>query len=274
MEKILGLKRGKFSTEEEKVIRDNIAAGYSFDAIAKVLRRTPKTIKKYCVKHHLVHKGMEEDVYEDTLLLEKLEERPYWQEVKKQFAEVDLNYFAQTWIRMMKQFREDILYSEEMQVKQWITLDLMGNKVMKDRRATEEQISRLSELLEREYGIPIEDRDIEVIARLESEISLLRNSQSSYTTEHSKILDRIEKIQKDLKAARADRVKKIEDSKSSWSGFLKSLEEEDNRKRIGEELEINKIGKDSAIKRLSAYHKYDNGEIDQPLLTPENAKDD
>ena len=53
---------------------------------------------------------MSEELYDDTLLRAKLEERPYWDEVKRQFSDQELRYFAVTWVRMMKQFREDILY--------------------------------------------------------------------------------------------------------------------------------------------------------------------
>lgn len=265
-------KRGKLSLEEEKFIRDNISK-ISIADIAIALSRTEETVEKYCTNNNLVYRGMTEEVYDDTLLRSKLESKPYWEEVKKQFTDEELEYFAITWIKMMKQFREDILYSEELQVKQWITLEIMANKVMRDRKYTQEQIQRLEELLDMEYNLPEEARDVQTIAQLEQEMSMIRNAQGSYTTEHSKILDRIERVQRDLKAARADRVKKIEDSKTSFSGFLKALDDEALRQRLGEEIELNKLAKEAAAKRLSKFHKYEDGQIDQPYLTSDTVED-
>ncbi len=269
----MALKRGKLSNEEMEFIRANIER-LSIHDIAIQINRSDATVQKFANAENLTYTGMSEEIYDDTLLRAKLEEKPYWEEVSRQFSESELEYFAITWIRMMKQFREDILYSEELQVKQWITLEIMGNKVMRDRKDAQQQIERLTRLLDQEYSLPEDVRDATTIAHLETELSMVRNAQGSYTTEHSKILDRIEKIQKDLKAARADRVKKIEDSKSSWAGFLRSLEDEDTRQKVGEDIEILKMAKEGAIKRLSEYHTYEDGQVDQPFLTPDTVKDD
>jgi len=266
-------KRGKLSTKEENFIRDN-AGKISMAEIAVAINRTEETVEKYCTENNLTYQGMSEEVFDETLLRAKLEERPYWAEVQKQFSEEELEYFAVTWCRIMKQFREDILYSEELSAKQWITLEIMGNKVMRDRKSTTEQIDRLEEMLRPLYEVPEEARDVMTISQLEQELSMLRNSQGSYTSEHSKILDRIERIQKDLKAARADRVKKIEDSKTSFTGFLRALEDEGLRQKVGEDLEINRIAKDQAIEKLSKYHVYEDGQVDQPFLTPETLIND
>ena len=266
-------KRGKLSTEEENQIKQSVSAGLKLEDIALNLNRTLDTIERYCKRKKLTYREMSEEVYDNTILKSKLEERAYWPQVQQQFSEEELEYFVETWIEMIKQFREDILYAEELQLKQWITLEIMGNKVMRDRLGAHNQIQRVQDLLDAEYELDEALRDVDTIANLEQEVAMLRNTQGSYTTEHAKILDKIEKIQRDLKAARADRVRKVEDSKSSFAGFLKALEDESLRKTIGEDIEINKIAKDKAIERLSEYHTYENGEVDQPFLNVDTLKD-
>lgn len=266
-------KRGKLSNEEMEFIRTNIDR-LDIHNIAVQLNRTDVVVEKYCNDNNLTYKGMSEEHFDDTILRAKLEEKPYWIEVKKQFSDSELEYFAITWIRMMKQFREDILYSEEMQVKQWITLEIMGNKVMVDRKDSQVQIDRLTAILDAEYDVAEETRDAVTIAALETELSMIRNAQGSYTSEHAKILDRIERIQKDLKAARADRVKKVADSMSTFGGFISSLEDERIRMKVGEDIEIGRMAKNKAIERLSEYHIYEDGQVDQPFLTPETARDE
>ncbi len=266
-------KRGKLSNEEMKFITTNIGR-LGVHNIAVQINRTDQVVEKYCTENNLTYKGMSEERFDDTVLRAKLEDKPYWAEVKKQFSDIELEYFAITWIRMMKQFREDILYSEELQVKQWITCELMGNKVLRDRKDAQVQIDRLTVLVDAEYEAPEETRDAAVIAQLETELSMVRNAQGSYTTEHSKILDRIEKIQKDLKAARADRVKKVEDSKSTFTGFIRSLEDEGIRQRVGEDMEIGRMAKNEAVRNLSMYHTYEDSQVDQPFLSCETARDE
>ena len=266
-------KRGALSTEEMEYIKANVHKE-SLEDIATAINRTVKPVARFCADNNLTVAGMSEEVYDETLLMARLKSQPYWEEVTKQFSDGDLEYFSVTWVKMMKQFRDDILYSEEMQVKQWITLEIMANKVMQDRKSAQEQVIRLEELLAREYSISEEHRDIETIVRLETELSMVRNAQASFTTEYTKILDKIERTQKDLRAVRADRVKKIEDSKSNWSGLLKALEDVEVRKRMGEDLEVNRIAKDKAIERLSKYHTYGDGTVDRPFLSADTIDDE
>lgn len=266
-------KRGKLSTEEETFIRDH-ANSLSLQEISIRLNRTEDTIKDFCIRNRLTYSGMTEERYDDTILLQKLVSRPYWAEVRTQFTADELQYFAVTWIRIMKQFREDILYTEELQVKQWITLEITSNRVMRQRKVAVEQIDRLQAELDQQYLLPVEERNHERITGLEMELGLQRNSLSSFTVEHSKVLDRIKDIQRDLKAARADRVKKIEDSKSSWTGILKALEEEEIRDRLGTDVAIMHLAKKQAESDFARYHTYEDNQVDQPLLTPETAKDE
>ena len=55
---------------------------------------------------------------------------------------------------------------------------------------------------------------------------------------------------------------------------MKALEDEAERERQGRDIEIMKLAKDKAKDRLGEWHVYQNGEADQPLLTPENVRTD
>lgn len=266
-------KRGKFSTEEEEFIRSN-ADSLSIRQIALQLNRTEGTIEAYCNKHRLTYKGMSEERFDDTVLRQKLIERPYWQSVQDQFSQEELEYFCVTWIRIVKQFREDILYTEELQVKQWITLEILSNRVMKERRRAIEQIERMQTMVDVEYAVDEDQRNNERIAALETELSMIRNSLSTYTSEHAKILDKIKDIQREMKAARADRIKKVEDSKSSWAGFIRALDDEEVRKSVGDDIGIMRLAKEKAKEEFSKYHTYEDGQIDRPLLTTETNKEE
>lgn len=256
-------KRGKLSTEEEEFIVAN-SDKMPTSQIALQLNRTEETIKKFLDSKSITFKSISEDSFDDVILSKDLQGRPYWNELTEQFTKNELDYFVVTWVNVVKQFKQDILYTEELQIKQWITLEILGNRVMRERKKSIEQVDRLQNMLDSEYGKEMELRNDERMLDLETELSHVRNSLSSYTTEHAKILDKIKNIQTDLKANRADRIKKIEDSKSSFAGFLRSLEDKDIRERIGEEMEIMRLAKDKAKEILRMPIEYEDDIVDIP----------
>ena len=90
--------------------------------------------------------------------------------------------------------------------------------------------------LGKEYEKPENERDIPKLANLETQLSFARNSIANYTNEYTKLLNEQQKISKDLKATREQRIKRIEDGKSSWVGLIRMLEDEQLREK--EEMAI------------------------------------
>jgi len=272
-------KRGKLSLEDEAYIREN-APKVLLNQVADALDRTEETILKYCKKNNIPCFGMSKQDAEEVGLLQVLHSRPYWNEVKKQFDDIEIDYFATSWIHLYKQFNKDgLLYSEELQLKQMITQEIMGNRILRDRKKAIEQEERLQEMLDDLYGDQIDLASLDPeqrgeVSRLESDLNMIRSSMSTFTKEHSQIQNNIKDIQKDLKAARSDRIKRVEDSKTSFSGLLKYLEDEHNRTEMGINIELMKMAKDKKKVEMSQLHKFEDGFYDQPLLTPETLIED
>ena len=107
------------------------------------------------------------------------------------------------------------------------------------------------------------------LTNLETQLSYARNSIASYTNEFTKLLSEQQKIGKDLKATREQRIKRIEDGKSSWAGLIRMLEDETIREKQGREMEILALATDKFLDAMSEYHEYQDGEVDKPFLTPE-----
>ena len=80
---------------------------------------------------------------------------------------------------------------------------------------------------------------------------------------------------KDLKATREQRIKRLEDSKQTFIGWVRNLmSNPDVRRQIGTDMEKMRLAMDAEKNRLSEYHKYEDGNLDQPFLTPDTVKDD
>jgi hypothetical protein len=212
-----------------------------------------------------------DDKSENDILKRKLRSKTFWTEVMRQFDDEtgELQYFEDTWVGLIKQFREDVLPAEELQIKQFITIDILINRSMKERKRHISETEKLQKLVDKEYEKPEDQRDIPKLANLETQLSFARNSIASYTNEYTKLLNEQQKISKDLKATREQRIKRIEDGKSSWVGLIRMLEDEDIREKEGREMEILALATEKAKRTLYGYHQYSDHSVDCPILNEE-----
>ena len=266
-------KRGQLSLDEEKYIRDNIEQ-QSIEDIAAHLNRNIEPIKKYIENEALLEpKGVQQ---ENEILRLKLRSKSFWTEITRQFDKDsgELDYFEATWINLIKQFREDVLPAEELQIKQFITIDILINRSMKERKRHITETEKLQVAVDKEYEKPEDQRDIPKLANLETQLSFARNSIASYTNEYTKLLAEQQKISKDLKATREQRIKRIEDGKSSWTGLIRMLEDEEIREKEGRQLEILKMATEKFKHSLYDLHSYQDGQLDRPILNAESVLND
>jgi hypothetical protein len=262
-------KRGQLSNDEMEFIRDNVGS-MTIEDIATSLNRNTKPIEKYIIQNNLSF-DKEQNKTDESLRL-KLHAKSFWSEIEKQFDKEtgELKYFEDTWIGLIKQFREDVLPAEELQIKQFITIDILINRSMKERKRHISETERLQQQVDLEYKLPEEDRDVPRLANLETQLNFARNSIASYTNEYTKLLSEQQKISKDLKATREQRIKRIEDGKSSWVGLIRMLEDELIREKEGKEMQIMAMAASRAKEKLFENHQYEDGKVDQPILTPES----
>jgi hypothetical protein len=265
-------KRGQLSLEEEKFIRDHFDK-LSVEQISEALNRNPPPIKRYIEESRLTVPTEEKN--DNAFLKQKLHTKTFWTEVQRQFDEEsgELAYFEDTWVGLIKQFREDVLPAEELQIKQFITIDILINRSMKERKRHISETDKLQRLVDKEYDKSEDQRDAARLLNLETQLSFARNSIANYTNEYTKLLNEQQKISKDLKATREQRIKRIEDGKSSWTGLIRMLEDEVIREREGREMEILALATDKAKKNLQEYHSYEDRTLDRPFLTPDSVED-
>ena len=141
---------------------------------------------------------------------------------------------------------------------------------MKDRKRHIADTEKLQKEVDTEYSLPEDQRDVARLTNLETQLSFARNSISSYTNEYTKLLNEQQKISKDLKATREQRIKRIEDGKSSWVGLIRMLEDEEIREKEGRQMEILNMATEKSREKLAEYHTYADDIVDKPFLTPDD----
>lgn len=270
-----GRKRGKLSTEEEKFI---MASKDSLDVeqIAKHLNRTIEPILRYMAENASTMRNKEDGaghLSNDAELRKKLKDRPYWSEVKQQFSSDELEYFVRSWIEFMKQFQENTLYSEELEVKNWITFEIIMNRSNKERKKAIDAIEEMTKFVVEEYKKPIEERS-QKLEFYEQQLNFHKSTLASYTMELTKLQTQIKDIKKDLKAARSDRVRKFEEGKQTFPGLIRMLDDETLNEREGWNAAILSKAADKAKAEHAKMHQFLDDKFAQPFLNHETVLGD
>lgn len=237
----------------------------SIEEIAERINRTPDPVRRFIDKENLKAR----DLSDAEHLLMELRGRYYYKELSKQFAEAELIYFEHQWTDYFSQFAEDVTHTEEMQILETIRTEVLINRGMQDRKEVMDRIGSLQQLIDDEMQKPKQDRDNNALAAFHTQMGAAVASKSAYINEHEKLLTKKERLLKDLKGTREQRKRNAEDAKTNFSAWLRQLDDEDVRKREGYDMEVQRIASEKALERLSEYHTYEDGGIDQPILNNE-----
>ena len=266
------MKKGRFSKEEIVFIKKSFEH-ISYKEIGEQLDRDPESVEKF-IKEKL---GKNVSSTEERAVQAEydLKTRLYWKDLKDQFSKDELEMILFHWGRMIGQFRDDVLPTEELQVLDTIKLEILMNRALKEQQKSMKSIEDLEDWVVREKQLSIEDRDMDRIFNLERQVAVLRASQESLNKDYKDLQQKKGMMLRDLKATREQRIKKLEDSKQTFVGWIKKLAEDPVYSReIGIDLEKMRMAYQQEEARLSEYHQYEDGGIDQPFLTPETTKDD
>ena len=244
------MKKGRISKEEEAIIEKSIGT-MSYEEIAEKLDRDPESVEKFIKRKFKVGASKEEKAAFE------LDQRPYWIEVKQQFTEDELKLFRYHWARIISQFRDDVIPTEELQVVDLIKLELLMNRSLKQNKDNIEQISSLEGLIQAERARDPDQQDVDMVFNMERQAASLKASQESLNKDYREL-----------------QTKRLEDSKQSLVGWIAYLMgNPDVTSQYGIEMEKMRLAMTQEKERLGAYHKYTDGQVDQPFLNSDTIKD-
>ena len=200
----------------------------------------------------------------------ELKAKPYFRELKHQFTDDELEMFEFHFKKMWSQFKDDVFHTEEMQIIDTIKLEILMNRILKSQQDNQVEISEYERFVQQEKAVDKDQRDMDHIMQLERQIAVLRASQETLSKDYKDLQARKATMLKDLKGTREQRIKAIEDSKQTFASLVKQIAtDSDFRTRIGLDMEKMRLAAEKEKERLSEYHEYEDGTVDQPFLTPE-----
>ena len=264
------MKKGRFSKTEISFITDNHDS-LNYEEMAQKLNRDADSVKNF------IKNKLGESLEDKTRIqaLYDLKNRPYWIDLQDQFNEHELDMLLYHWGRIIGQFRDDVLPTEELQVLDAIKLEVLMNRALKNQQTNMYDVNRYEELITEEKQKPPEFQDRDYVFNLERQIAVARAAQEALGRDYKDLQVKKSGMLKDLKATREQRVKRLEDSKQTFVSWVQNLmTNPDVRKEIGVEMEKMRLSVNKERKRLSEWHQYEDKLVDQPFLTPDSVKDD
>jgi hypothetical protein len=261
------MRKGRISKEEERFISRN-AESMTVEDIAKALDRDTDSVEQF-MKRKLKH-GL--SLEEEAAF--SLEDRPYWIELQSQFTSDELELFKYHWSRIIAQFKDDVFPTEELQVIDVIKLELLMNRCLKGNKDNIQQISTYETMVKDERSKNKDDQDLDYIINLERQIASLRASQESLNRDYRELQTKKASMLREMKGTREQRIKRLEDSKQSFISWVANMmQDPETMKQYGIEMEKMRMAMLKEKERLSAFHKYEDGLVDQPFLTPDTVQE-
>ena len=263
------MKKGRFSTEEMSFIEAQ-AEVLSPESIAEKLDRDPDSIRDWIGKNI----GFSAKQKKEAAVANELKEKPYYRELSNQFSVEELEMFEFHFKKMWSQFRDDVFHTEEMQIIDTIKLEILMNRILKSQRDNQQEVAVAESLVREEKTRDKDQRDMDLIINLERQVAVLRASQETLSKDYKDLQARKATMLKDLKGTREQRVKAIEDSKLTFASLVKKIATDPlYRSDLGIEMEKMRLAMNAEKERLSEYMTFEDGQIDQPFLTPETGAD-
>ncbi len=260
------MKKGRISKDEERII-NRLAPSMTPEDIAKKLDRDTTSVENF------MKRKLKVGLTNEEAAAYSLEDRPYWVELRQQFTEDELELFKYHWSRIISQFKDDVFPTEELQVVDVIKLEILMNRCLKGNKENIEQISTYERMIKDERARDKDQQDHDYIINLERQVASLRASQESLNRDYRELQSKKASMLREMKGTREQRIKRLEDSKQSFTSWVASLiQDPDLMKKYGIEMEKMRLAMDKEKERLSSLHKYEDGVIDQPFLTPDTVE--
>lgn len=273
------LKRGRLGKAETNFIRDR-AGKTPIIEIAAQLNRDAATVRTWIQENMAIDIGASGEAVpiEENEIRNELRSSPEWEELKQQFVEAELKSFERQYSKLMSQFRNDVMPTEEMQIFHLIKLNILMDRNLKSRARALQDIERLSDEIRQMIenhprNKPMSEKERDRLTNLENQLVAAREAEQSKTGEYVKLSEKHSTLMKELKATRDQRITKWENAKETFLGLLKDLQNEETRKQEGEDMELLRLAMAKEKVRLSETHRYVDDTVDIPLLIPENQVD-
>lgn len=200
-----------------------------------------------------------------------------FKQLKEELSAEELAYFCEAYNKYVKQFKNEVYGTEQTQLFILIKLEIMMHRNSKGKKQASDTLSELAqkkERIQRKYKLPedISDADAQTLIEYDNQIAQLRSAEAQKSTEFTKLSDDHQKILRDLKATRDQRMARVDSSKESFLAILRELQDEDEQLNTARQLELVKKATTNELNKLAKVHEYEDGKQDIPILNADTVE--
>ncbi len=266
-------KRGRLSDKEEAFIKEK-AGTLSAEEIAKLLDRMPDTIQMYIDRVPAAERRPVTPVEAEKLAIrQELRGSVRWSRLKQELTAEEILFFEEEYVKLMAQFKNNVLHSEETQVFDVIKFEILKSRNMIERRKAREDITRLEKM--QETFLKKFDGDVSLMSdgerafslSLDTQLQSAKAAEQNRTTEYVKLQERQDALMKSLRAVREQRIKEVEDANVSFLGVVKMIQDRGRQAVEGRQMELMKRAQHAEHTSLGRPVTFDDGSDDNPILS-------
>lgn len=267
----MALKRGKYSVDEEKYMRENLGKK-PIDEVAAFINRSPDAVQKWGLSKGLIADKTDADIGDKNRCLVILHDLSYWSTVVQELTNEEITFYEDNWYPIFKQLNEDVSQTEQMYIKQWLMAEVDLHRLrLKDKQALE-QMDELKEKIRILKKVPVDMRDSQDIAELallESDLKICEATMTNYIRAKAELNKDIKTISEKIKADRHERREKVSSADTYW-GYLEMLENLKYKEAEIYKAEIGRAAMEKAKLDLYGVHEYMDKTVDHPILSAES----
>ena len=266
-------KTGRWSNEDVEKVRGFVEEGLSYEQISFRINRPPETVKSFVENKLLMN--LSEDAQNSKKAEIGIKQSAEWIEIEKQLSKDEQEMFLHHYRELLAQFKNDVTHTEKLQIIDIIRNEVLLNRVLIKIHEANSSIQGLQKEFNDEMLLDPTMRDTAKLMDIQRRQADSGIAIGAYNREYKELMERKQNILRDIKGTREQRIKRIEDSKETITGWIAALiASPEIRKKLGMQMEKARIAQTVEYTRLSEYHTYDDGQIEQPILNSDVLKED
>lgn len=193
-----------------------------------------------------------------------------WAFITEQFSKKEQIYFDAKYTEYTDQLDYDMEPTERKQLIQMIEFDIF---IQRNKIARKQLIDRI-DAVNRRLKKALEDADVDEEQKAKDELTNLNSGMSGSNNELINYQASHDKLMQFLDGTRMQRLKNSASTKVNWQEFILSWHDRKVRDREAMINSIMRLADEKETKRLSEYHEFADGILDQPLLNSDTVKPD
>lgn len=269
-------KRGRLSKAEEKKILSLTLKGLDVKEIARRLDRNFETIDDWIKLNKSPSESKSPEGFR-TAIRQELRNSLAWKNLLKEFSKDEVEFFEEGYLKMMRQFKDNVLPSEENQIFDLVKTDILISRCLQNQQRAKTQIERVKEeirtIREKYNSIDEMEKDVrDLFVTLENRVQFSQTAIQSHINEFEKLSKNKQQLMNALKATRDQRIKEVE-NENRFIDLVKRFQLKDVQERESRHAEIMNRGVEKEYKRLTQPHKYMDEEVDIPILSAETLQE-